>query len=269
MSRRRQYSTNWRSGHAPGRVPPGYGERHVRTAWFGTGETRLRSLVSKDRPYKPMVKLDGAQRESDGVVVLPIAGRNPAGGKDPGFGHVGKRGTREGMAGSARSNFPEGKHLAPVKVRCLQNRLWATAKQSKDRAFHALFDRITRDDILWEAWERVRANRGAKKAKGKQIRDWHLNRRTGTDLSGIAQGINPQVRGWINYCGAFYRSELYFIAMRINEHLVRWAMQKFKRLRGQPTRAWAWLDAVRQHQPSLFAHWHMLPRTSNRPVGAG
>jgi RNA-directed DNA polymerase len=65
------------------------------------------------------------------------------------------------MAGSARSNFPEGKHLAPVKVRCLQNRLWATAKQSKDRAFHALFDRITRDDILWEAWERVRANRGA------------------------------------------------------------------------------------------------------------
>jgi group II intron reverse transcriptase/maturase len=109
----------------------------------------------------------------------------------------------------------------------------------------------------------------AKKAKGKQIRDWHLNRRTGTDLSGIAQGINPQVRGWINYYGAFYRSELYSLAMRINEHLVRWAMQKFKRLRGQPTTAWAWLDAVRQHQPSLFAHWHMLPRTSNRPVGAG
>ena len=109
----------------------------------------------------------------------------------------------------------------------------------------------------------------AKKAKGKQIRDWHLNRRTGTDLSGIAQGINPQVRGWINYYGAFYRSELYSLAMRINEHLVRWAMQKFKRLRGQPTTAWAWLDAVRQHQPNLFAHWHLLPRIDNRPVGAG
>jgi RNA-directed DNA polymerase len=108
-----------------------------------------------------MVKLDGAQRESDGVVVPLIAVSNAAGGKDPDFGHVGNRGTREGMAGSARSNFSEGRHLAPVKVRRLQNRLWATAKQSKDRAFHALFDRITRDDILWEAWERVRANRGA------------------------------------------------------------------------------------------------------------
>ncbi len=65
------------------------------------------------------------------------------------------------MAGSARSSFPEGRHVAPVKVRRLQNRLWAAAKQSKGRAFHALYDRIYRDDILWEAWERVRANRGA------------------------------------------------------------------------------------------------------------
>ena len=68
--------------------------------------------------------------------------------------------------------------------------------------------------------------------------------------------------------GAFYRSELYSLAMRINEHLVRWAMQKFKRLRGNPTRAWEWVDAVRQHQPHLFAHWHMLPHTTSRPVGA-
>ena len=143
MSRRRQHSTDWRSGHALGRVLPGYGERHVRTVWFGTGETRLASLVSKDRSYKPMVKSSGGKRESDGVVVPMIAGRNPAGGKDPDFGHAGDRGTSEGMAGTARPSFPEG-HLAPVKVRRLQNRLWAAAKQSKGRAFHALYDRIYR-----------------------------------------------------------------------------------------------------------------------------
>jgi len=48
-----------------------------------------------------------------------------------------------------------------VKVRELQRALWAAAKQSSGRRFHALFDRVCRSDVLWEAWERVRANRGA------------------------------------------------------------------------------------------------------------
>ncbi len=46
-------------------------------------------------------------------------------------------------------------------MRQLQRRLWTAAKQSPERRFHALYDRIYRDDILWVAWERVRANRGA------------------------------------------------------------------------------------------------------------
>jgi RNA-directed DNA polymerase len=149
------------SGHALGRVPSGYGDRHARTVWVGTGEARLRSLVSKDRSYKPMVKASGAQRESDGVVVPGRDALSRAPGKDPDFGHVGDGGKREGMTGTAPSNFPEGQHMAPGKVRQLQNRLWAAAKQSAGRRFHALYDRIYRSDVLWEAWERVRANRGA------------------------------------------------------------------------------------------------------------
>ena len=39
----------------------------------------------------------------------------------------------------------------------------------------------------------------AKKAVGQKIRAWHLNRRSGTDLSSLAEEINPQVRGWIGY----------------------------------------------------------------------
>jgi hypothetical protein len=48
-----------------------------------------------------------------------------------------------------------------AKARHLQRRLWAAAKRSPERRFHALYDRIHRDDILWVAWERVRVNRGA------------------------------------------------------------------------------------------------------------
>jgi RNA-directed DNA polymerase len=65
------------------------------------------------------------------------------------------------MAGTAPPNHPEGRHPAPANVRKLQNRLWAAAKQSPGRRFHALYDRIFRHDVLEEAWRRVRANRGA------------------------------------------------------------------------------------------------------------
>ena len=109
----------------------------------------------------------------------------------------------------------------------------------------------------------------AKKAVGQKVRAWHLKRRTGSDLSGLAEDLNPHVRGWINYYGAFYRSELHSLARRIDEHLVRWAMHKFKRLRGKPSRAWDWLAAARQRQPKLFAHWHLVSPTQGRPVGAG
>jgi hypothetical protein len=37
-------------------------------------------------------------------------------------------------------------------------KLWAAAKQSSSRRFHALFDRVYRGDVLWEGWEHVRAN---------------------------------------------------------------------------------------------------------------
>src|SRR6185369_7322219 len=47
------------------------------------------------------------------------------------------------------------------KVRQLQRRLWVCAKQSRTRRFHALYDRIHRSDVLWEAWKRVRSNKGA------------------------------------------------------------------------------------------------------------
>ena len=108
----------------------------------------------------------------------------------------------------------------------------------------------------------------AKKAVGQKIRAWHLNRRSGTDLATLAEEINPQVRGWFGYYGAFYRSELYSLARRIDQHLLRWAMQKFKRLRHKPAKAQTWLDAARQHQPRLLAHWQIAPPTQGRPVGA-
>jgi RNA-directed DNA polymerase len=46
-------------------------------------------------------------------------------------------------------------------VRELQRKLWVAAKRSPGRRFHALFDRISRSDVLEEAWRRVQKNKGA------------------------------------------------------------------------------------------------------------
>jgi RNA-directed DNA polymerase len=117
-----------------------------------------------------MVKSSGAQRESEGVVVPAIGVQhNAPGGKGPHFDHAWGEGKRQGMTGTARSNYPGGPQPAepvrPVgrigKVRKLQRKLWTAAKQSEGRRFHALYDRVHRGDVLWEAWERVLRNRGA------------------------------------------------------------------------------------------------------------
>jgi hypothetical protein len=109
---------------------------------------------------------------------------------------------------------------------------------------------------------------GAMKAVSQKIRAWRLKLRSGTDLTSLAEEVNPQVRGWFTYYGAFYRSNLSRLASRINQHLIRWAMHKFKRLRGSPAKAWAWLAAVQQREPGLFVHWQLARPTGGRPVGA-
>jgi RNA-directed DNA polymerase len=56
-----------------------------------------------------------------------------------------------------------------VKVRELQRRLYIAAKRNKERRFHALYDRIWRSDVLLEAWERVRGNKGAAGIDGQTL----------------------------------------------------------------------------------------------------
>jgi len=57
--------------------------------------------------------------------------------------------------------MPETAKIPIDKVRELQRKLYVCAKRSRTRRFHALYDRIYRSDVLREAWERVRSNRGA------------------------------------------------------------------------------------------------------------
>jgi group II intron reverse transcriptase/maturase len=97
-------------------------------------------------------------------------------------------------------------------------------------------------------------SRDALKKVGREVRSWRLHHRTGHTFAGLADKINPIVRGWMNYYGAFYRSALYPLLTRINAYLMRWVRNKYRRFRGRKEFKPAWSRVTKQY-PRFFAHW--------------
>src|ERR1700683_890282 len=54
-------------------------------------------------------------------------------------------------------------------VRALQRVLYRSAKQDPERRFHALYDKLTRSDVMWRAWVDVATNQGAPGIDGVTI----------------------------------------------------------------------------------------------------
>jgi len=87
-----------------------------------------------------------------------------------------------------------------------------------------------------------------------EVRSWRLHNRIGQDFVGVARDINPIVRGWMNYYGAFNRSAMYPLLQRINSYLIRWIRNKYRRLRAKRKAFRCWRGIV-QRFPRMFAHW--------------
>jgi RNA-directed DNA polymerase len=65
-----------------------------------------------------------------------------------------------------------GRLMTPTeKVQQLQAKLGHAAKVSKTRRFHALYDKVYDPNVLWEAWRRTRANKGAAGIDGETLAD--------------------------------------------------------------------------------------------------
>jgi len=95
----------------------------------------------------------------------------------------------------------------------------------------------------------------AKKAIRRTIKRWRIHMWSSASLSSIAAEINAVVRGWINYYGRYIRSEVRGPLQQIDYYLVRWAMGKYKRLRGRYCRSFEWVESVKRRDPRLFTHW--------------
>ena len=110
----------------------------------------------------------------------------------------------------------------------------------------------------------------AMKEMGREIRSWHMAKRSDKSLNDLARMFNSVVQGWINYYGRFYKSRLLYFLRRLNNHLVRWVCRKYKqRLRNRERRAMAWLAEIARRSPRLFAHWRLGARPDGWAMGAG
>jgi len=101
------------------------------------------------------------------------------------------------------------------------------------------------------------SNEAAKKMR-QEMRSWRIHLRSDKAIDDLARMWNPVLRGWIQYFGRFYKSALYPVLRHFNALLVRWALRKYKRLRGHRRRAEHWLGRLARREPRMFAHWHLL-----------
>ena len=88
-----------------------------------------------------------------------------------------------------------------------------------------------------------------------RLRSWRLHRWVRATARDLAEHINPIVRGWMSYYGAFHPSALYPLLKRVSSYLIRWLRGKYRRLR----RSWRatmrkWYAGIKA-APGYFVHW--------------
>lgn len=91
---------------------------------------------------------------------------------------------------------------------------------------------------------------------------------TTTEIEKIAQELNAQLRGWINYYGKYRGYVLSRVFRSLDKRLMKWLKKKYKSLKGSVRRAWRTLERIYDRSPALFEHWRLgysyLCRLSNK-----
>ncbi|WP_143688863.1 group II intron reverse transcriptase/maturase [Wolbachia endosymbiont of Laodelphax striatellus] len=126
--------------------------------------------------------------------------------------------------------------------------------QSFDFLGYTFRPRLAKNNKLTVSFLPAISNK-AKKKITKTIRSWRIHRIVYTTLEEISKKIDPIVRGWFQYYGRFYKSEMYPSLRNIERYLIKWARTKYKRLRKHGRLARQFLGKVRKRSPNIFHHW--------------
>lgn len=97
----------------------------------------------------------------------------------------------------------------------------------------------------------------SKKRIADKMEELNIVGLTFKSIVGVAQFLNPYIRGWVNYYGKFRKYEMNSIFQLLRKRLVRWARRRYKRYKCSVNRAYKWLETVQKQFPTLFYHWQI------------
>ena len=97
----------------------------------------------------------------------------------------------------------------------------------------------------------------SRKRIADRLEELEVEKMTFKSVVGIAQKLNPMIRGWIQYYGKYRMSSLHKVFRLLNQRLVRWARKRYKRYKTSLKRAYKWLARVQEQYAYLFYHWQL------------
>ena len=97
---------------------------------------------------------------------------------------------------------------------------------------------------------------GSRKRIAEKLEELNVNKLSFKSIVGVAQFLNPMIRGWVHYYGKFKMYELTKVFRLLSARLVWWARKRYKRYKTSIRKAYKWLESIRIQFPTLFYHWN-------------
>ncbi len=92
--------------------------------------------------------------------------------------------------------------------------------------------------------------------EGWKQRGWH--RYTDMSIQSLAGMLNVQIRGILQYYGKFKLYRLQRLMRLLERRLVKWALNKYRKLKGSYRKGREWLIKLKGSYPTMFYHWTVL-----------
>jgi group II intron reverse transcriptase/maturase len=98
----------------------------------------------------------------------------------------------------------------------------------------------------------------SQKAQTRIVEGWkqlNLHRRSDLTIQDIANQVNPQMRGVIQYYGKFKLWELQRLMRHFEFRLAKWVLNKYGSFKGSYSEAYKWINYLKRSYPGMFYYW--------------